>query len=298
MPEALVFTASIVKMFGAKIVLDMHDPMPELYLSKYEGSEHGPMLKVLLFMEEISLRFSTHIITANSLFRALFLKRHTIKPTQISVVENCPDNRIFKSYQQEKNREDFRMVYMGTVEERFQLDIAIQSIPKLIESIPNLRFCIVPKLNQEGEYFSFLRKHIRNNKLSKYVLIKQPQSLENIAKMMTNADIGIVLAKKGVYTDNIFSVKLLELIQMNVPVIASKTKMLVSQFSSNQLFFLPKNTTEYFTKAVLTLYKDKKLRKTLAINAKKYLTIHNWKMEEKKYLNQINSLFLNARRNK
>jgi len=35
LPDFLVFVALIPKLFGAKVILDMHDPMPELYAAKF-----------------------------------------------------------------------------------------------------------------------------------------------------------------------------------------------------------------------------------------------------------------------
>ena len=36
MPDFLVFSALPAKLLGAKVVLDLHDPMPEVFLAKYE----------------------------------------------------------------------------------------------------------------------------------------------------------------------------------------------------------------------------------------------------------------------
>lgn len=35
MPDFLIFAALVPRLLGAKLILDIHDPMPELYMSKY-----------------------------------------------------------------------------------------------------------------------------------------------------------------------------------------------------------------------------------------------------------------------
>jgi len=48
MPDFLIFTALVPKLFGAKLILDIHDPMPEFYLSKYaEPYREGCLLRFL-----------------------------------------------------------------------------------------------------------------------------------------------------------------------------------------------------------------------------------------------------------
>ena len=96
---------------------------------------------------------------------------------------------------------------------------------------------------------------------------------------------GIVLAQNGVFTESIFPVKLLEFIQMKIPVIASKTKSLVKYFDSSSIYYLKNNTSEDFTKAVIDLWKSVRLRKKLTINSLKYFNLHNWKVERRKYYN-------------
>ena len=93
----------------------------------------------------------------------------------------------------------------------------------------------------------------------------------------------MVLANNGVFTDNIFPVKLLEFVQMRIPVIATKTNTLRKYFSDEQIFFLNKNSPDEFAKAVLTLYKNNNLRIRYTNNALKYLRVCNWKKEEIKY---------------
>ena len=51
MPDFLIFTALIPKLFGAKIILDIHDPMPEFYQSKYRKNRGSAGLQMMLLQE-------------------------------------------------------------------------------------------------------------------------------------------------------------------------------------------------------------------------------------------------------
>lgn len=294
MPDFLLFAALIPKIFAAKVILDMHDPMPELYMSKYHVSVNSLIVRLLKFQEKLCFTFADEIITANEEFKKIFLHRYPNLDDKISVILNCPDPYIFKPtiYQfPTTNHKLFTLMYMGTVEKRFGLDIAIEAMPNLIENIPTLRFIIIPKLEEEGEYIKNLKLEIKNLKLEKYIHFLSPLPLEKIAEELRKVDIGIVLAKNGVFTQSIFPVKLLEFIQMGIPVVATRTKVLSEYFDDKMIYFLKRNTEEEFTEAVFNLWRYKKLRINLAINAKKYFKKYNWKKEEEKYLKLISTLF-------
>lgn len=291
MPDFLVFTAVIPKLLGTKVILDMHDPMPELYRLKFHVGENNFFVRLLKFMEKSSLHFAHKVLTANPEFKRIFLSRDDIEEDKIAVIFNCPDTRIFNPHQkQSKTSNYFTLLYMGTVDERFGLDIAIEAIPSLIRRIPILRFIIIPKIDDEGKYFQRLRRLVKEKNLGNCVIFKKPQPLEAIAEELQQADIGVVLAKNGVFTDNIFPVKLLEFIQMNIPVVATKTKILSKYLKNDDIYFLTDNTPEEFAKAILTLYTNPKLRKTLGRNAGKYLSEYNWEKERKKYLSLVTDL--------
>ena len=80
MPNFLLFCAIFQKLAGTKIVLDLHDLMPEVYQSKYKlGRQHW--LTWLLRVEELlSIRFSSAVITANHIFADLLLSRGVAAP--------------------------------------------------------------------------------------------------------------------------------------------------------------------------------------------------------------------------
>ena len=72
MPDILVLSALLPKLMGAKVILDLHDPMPEVFLAKF-GSGYGhPLIKLLIAMEKFSIRFSDLVLTPNLAFRELF----------------------------------------------------------------------------------------------------------------------------------------------------------------------------------------------------------------------------------
>ena len=293
MPDFLVFSTLLARFFGAKVILDIHDPMPELFISKFRVSENQVMIKLLKYIEYLSFKYADFLLTANPEFKKIFIKRHRqALIDKMQVILNCPDKKIIhpQNHANTNNNRHFNLLYMGTIDERFELHIPIQSLPYLITVIPHIRLIIIPKISYEGKYFRQLQKMIAFLNLRKYVKIYPPQTLEKLTDFINLADVGIVLAENSLFSQSIMPVKLLEFIQMGIPVIATKTSSLEKFFTPRDLYYLKLNNIETFAAAVIKLYNDENLRRDFRVNAQKYLINHNWQIEEKKYLRRVFSL--------
>ncbi len=145
MPDFLVFSTLIPKMFGAKIVLDVHDPMAEVFISKYEIREDSPVVRLLRWQQKISLRYCHHALTVTEVMKELLQRQSGYTP--ISVVLNVPDERVFERPQQDlsvrKSEEQFTLLYTGTISARYGLDIAVEAVALLKDRIPGLRLRLV-----------------------------------------------------------------------------------------------------------------------------------------------------------
>jgi hypothetical protein len=54
------------------IVLDLHDPMPELYQTIFRLEQNSAMIRTLEWLEQASIRFAHLVLTPNETFRQLF----------------------------------------------------------------------------------------------------------------------------------------------------------------------------------------------------------------------------------
>ena len=75
MPEILVLSGLIPKAFGAKIILDMHDPMPELMGTTLDRGEDTFAVRLLLKLERWSMAQADSVITTNVAFQRIFASR-------------------------------------------------------------------------------------------------------------------------------------------------------------------------------------------------------------------------------
>ena len=94
MPDFLAFSALAPRLRGAKVILDLHDPMPELFGALYGvGPEHY-ISRLLRRIEKWSTGFADLVLTPNVAFKELFVSRGC-PAEKIEIVMNTPETEVF-----------------------------------------------------------------------------------------------------------------------------------------------------------------------------------------------------------
>ena len=114
-PDFEVFATLFAKLTGAKVILDIHDIVPELFAGKFKAGKDSLFFKLLLWVEKISMAFADHVIVANHIWFQRLIER-SVAPEKCSVVMNYPDPSIFTIRKQNSGTSDrFVMIYPGTL---------------------------------------------------------------------------------------------------------------------------------------------------------------------------------------
>ncbi len=95
MPDVLVFGAIVPKFLGAKVILDLHDPMPELMQTIFKLPEDSFSVLVLKRLEKWSIHFADLVLTVNLACKKIYSSR-SCHPDKIKVVINSPDDEVFR----------------------------------------------------------------------------------------------------------------------------------------------------------------------------------------------------------
>src|SRR5262249_9447118 len=74
-PDYLVFAAFLPRLFGAKVILDIRDPMPEFYMAKFARNADSIGAKLLGLQEKLSAAFAHVVIAANANFKLNHIAR-------------------------------------------------------------------------------------------------------------------------------------------------------------------------------------------------------------------------------
>lgn len=283
MPDFLVFTALLPQLLGARVVLDIHDLVPELYMLKFGGSQNHPIVRITRWVERKSTAFADHVITAGKPFRRRLTARN-LPPDKVTVIMNSADPRLFRPVQRAETR--FRkngcltLMYHGSLSERYGLDIAIKAVDRLRSKIPGLQFYIYG----QGETADKLGRLIKELNLGEQVHLGGFIPIDDIPELITAADLGVVSLRQNPFTDLAYPTKAFEYVVMGVPVIMARTGAVVELFGDiPDMFFQPEDVDDLAAR-ILTLYQEPERMQQLLDAARRAYAPYAWESQRKEYL--------------
>jgi glycosyltransferase involved in cell wall biosynthesis len=287
LPDFIIFSGIIPKMFGAKLVLDMHEVTPEFYMSKFGFGMSHIFVKVLKLLEKISVSFAHEVIVINDPIKHLLLKRCKSK-SDITVIMNTADESIFVSDRPEQSNGNngFIAMYHGTLTELYGVDVAIRAIAKLKDEIQDLQFRIFGS-EIETDHLKELTDELG---VSRNVAFMGRVGMESIPKYIEEADIGIVPVVKDGYIDLSFSNKLAEYVSMKTPAVATRLNSTLEYFTDDAISYFESRNVDALASKILELYMNPQKRLLQAERAFQQYQIIRWAVMEKRYIGLIESL--------
>lgn len=280
LPDCLIFATLIPKLIGCKVILDMHEVMPEFFMSKYHVPENHFMIRVLKWQERLSIKFADHVIVINEPIKKLLETRGL--PTQkATVITNSVDEQLFTPLRDERRKsETFVFMYHGTLTHIYGLDIALQAFSMASVQMPNAEFHIVG----EGPERTNLELQVEKSNIKEKVKFLGVYPQESIPAQLTQCDVGVLATRRDTFLDLSFSNKLPEYIVMEKPVIASRLKAIHHYFSEEAIaYFEPENATNLAEKMV-ELYNNPERRKRYSENALWEYSDIRWECMKQRYL--------------
>lgn len=283
-PDFLVFSALMPKLRGSKIILDIHDIVPEYYVEKFKVSKESYIYKTLIWIEKISIGFSDHVIISNHLWENKLVSR-SVNKEKCTTIMNYPDTNIFYKRSKERNNDKFIIIYPGSLSWHQGLDIAIKAFASIKDQAPEVEFHIYG----EGDSKRSLIDLVYQLGLDGRVLFKESLPIDKIADVMSKADIGVVPKRANTFGNEAFSTKILEFMALGIPVIISRTRIDQFYFDESLVTFFESENVKDLADKMLLLIKDKNLRETKITNSLKYIEENNWNVKKSLYINIVNS---------
>jgi len=284
-PDFLVFAALIPRLSGARIILDIHDILPEFYASKFQVSNRSFVFRLLRLAEKWSIAFAHHVIIANHLWWERLVSR-SVRREKCTPICNYPDPQYF--FARPKIRADgkFVMMYPGTLNWHQGLDVAIRAFAKVVDQEPNAELDIYG----EGPTKSMLIGLTKQLGLAGKVVFNDSLPIGDIAAIMRQADLAVVPKRAESFGNEAVSTKILEFMALGVPVLQSRTKVGTYYDNESRVMFFQSENVDDLARCMLLLIRDQPLRERLASNAAKFVKEDNWAVRKHEYLQLVDSL--------
>lgn len=291
-PDVMVFAAVFPKLFGARIILDIHDIGPELFMRKMNVAEDRPVIRFLKFLERVSVRFSDHVITVTDFWKDRLIAR-SVEPSKITMLLNVPDNELFQPAPAPVARSSFNLFYHGSVEEHFGIDTLLFAMPKIKAHIPHVNLHLY--CGKKGRAYADCERIAKELDLGSYVKFHSGVPFQELPRTLSNADMGIVPTKDSVFSNEAVSMKALEYISMGIPIVISRTRAHDFYYDNSMVKFFEPRNSEQLAAAVIELYDSGEQRERQVRNALAFLKQHGWNKSRQTYAAIVKSLTMGAR---
>lgn len=285
MPDFLVFAALIPKLYGAKVILDVHDLMPELYACKFGPDRRKWFIRLITWIERRSISFAHRAIAVHIPHRDA-LVHHGNPVRKFSVLLNVPDPAIFERNGTTRSDDRFRIIYHGTVAKRHGLEIALRAVAAIKDQIPNLEFLVIG----HGDDLPRIKSLAEELQLQKCVRFLGTMPVEQLPQQLAQADVGLVPILYDTFTRYMLPLKLMEYAFMGVPAIVSDTETIRAYFDSDMVRFCKPGDSRELSEAILELYRNPARRKQLIAAADKFSLAYNWDQQKKVYFELVDGL--------
>jgi glycosyltransferase involved in cell wall biosynthesis len=303
MPDVLVFAAIVPKLLGARIILDLHDPMPELMMSIYNVPEAHRAVAWLKAFERWSIRFADLVFTPNVAFRKLFISRGAPE-TKIEIVMNSPQEEIFDSaafgrsdqstrmpstrvpaaagqngsrHVQPTQTQTFYLMYHGSLVHRHGLDIAVRALAEVRHTLPFVQLDI---FGYRTDYLDSVLNLAKKLGLDDVVAYHGAKPQTEIARNILQCDLGIIPNRYSPFTDLNFPTRIFEYLAMNRPVIAPSTQGIRDYFPDDALIYFNPDLVDSLAKSIRWVWENPREVREIVERGRAIYRRHLWKDEE------------------
>ena len=276
LPDFLVFAALGPKLGGAKLILDLHDLMPEFYAARFNRSLTSWPVRLVLWQEQLSCRFADQVITVSEHWRETLIRRG-VPAQKCGVVMNVADESIFHGPEargsRSPNGSKFRLIYHGTLVQRYGLDLAIQAVDRVRQDIPDIHLTLLGK----GEYVDTLIRMVQELHLNNHVAIyNEMRPAQELPEIIRAADLGIVPYRNDAFTDGLLPTKLMEYAALGLPAIAARTTAIETYFGNTMVELFEPGNVDDLAGRIRNLYQSPKRLAELAQGSRKFNERYNW----------------------
>ncbi len=293
MPDILVLSSLIPKTFGAKVVLDQHDPMPELMKTIFRASEESKSVRLLKLLEKWSIAQTDLVITVNLACKKIFSSR-SCAPEKIAVVMNAPDGSIFPfravrarpvaSPSQEK---PFVIMYHGSIVERNGLDIAIDAVEQVRNVVPSAELRV---FGGSTPFLESMKDRVRERNLGESVRFLGQKSLEEIVKEIEECDLGVIPNHYNAFTEINTPTRIFEYLALGKPVIAPTTSGIKDYFSNASLLFFEPGNPADLAREIEYAYNHPQEVLEIAKRGQQIYLEHTWEYERETLLSRVSEI--------
>jgi glycosyltransferase involved in cell wall biosynthesis len=293
MPDILVVSSLIPKALGAKVILDLHDPMPELMMTIFNLDRDSLIVRLTSRIEKWSMARANLVLTVNAACKRIFGSR-SCRPEKIGVIMNSPDNKIFpfrtpRSYAATHQERDKRFVimYHGSIVERNGLDLAVDALARVRKSVPTAELRIY---GARTVFLDRVMEAARSKGLDDAIRYFGPKRLDDLVPAIEDCDVGVIPNHRNAFTEINTPTRIFEYLALGKPAVAPHTPGIQDYFSNESLLFFESGNAEELAQKIEYVFSHPKEANEIVERGQQVYLRHIWSQEKQTFVSLVSEL--------
>jgi glycosyltransferase involved in cell wall biosynthesis len=286
-PDFLVFCGLPHRLRGAKVVLDLHDLMPELFVAKFDLRPGSAPVRFLELQEKLSFGFCRLAITTSLAFQRRLLERSR-DARKLHIVMNSPDERLFPEPPAPAPRREgaYRLLFNGVIAHRSGPDVAIRAVARVRASIPGVRL----DLFGSGDTVEDCERLVRELGVAEIVAFHGQVPFEEMPRHIAETDLGVVPNRMNAFTALNFPTRVFEYLRLRKPSVVARTPGVADYFGEDAMLFFEPGDEEDLARAILAAYRDPARALEVTERGRRVYDRYRWRLESERYLRLLDGL--------
>ena len=226
-----------------------------------------------------TLRNADYVLVANKETKNIVEKEYDVKSENMFVIPNGVDLSLFKKSEERNQR---KVVFTGAMYYHRGLDILLDSIPKIVKQLPDVKFVLVGS----GTEMENLKQIVQEKKIEKNIEFKGWVDRKEIPKNIQDAVLGIGPLRLTEVTKGALPIKVLEYMASSLPIIAQKGTLPKDILEDKKNGFLIENSDE-LTEKIILLLNDEKMINSMGQKSFEMVEKFSWNDVVKNILNVV-----------
>jgi glycosyltransferase involved in cell wall biosynthesis len=292
-PDFLVVASLVPRLLGAKVVFDIHDLSPDMFMMRFDNPAGGILDRALTLVERFAAYASDAVLTVHEPYRQE-LARHGVPVEKVSVVLNSLDENLLAPQSNPSAEvEGFRVVYHGTITPHYGVELLVEAAARARGAIPDLRL----ELYGAGDALPRIleRAHLLGlDGLLTVVPRLLPQ--RDVLKAIGFASVGVIPNLPVRLNRFALPTKLFEYVALGIPAVVADLPTIRAHFSENEVWFFEPGNPASLATALTRVAADPDAAAGRAAAARARYEAYRWQRSARVYTELLWRLAAQRRR--
>jgi glycosyltransferase involved in cell wall biosynthesis len=284
-PDFLMLAALVPRLAGGKIILDIHDLAPDMFDSRFGGRRGARIAdRALKGIEHAATRAADHVLTVHEPYRQELIARG-VPADKITVVMNSVDEQLLPHPSLETSKEEFRVVYHGTVTPHYGVELLVGAAEIASAAVPNLRLEIYGR----GDSIHTASERASASGFSDRLSLVGELPLAEVLRRVNGASAGVVPNLPTRLNRFALSTKLFEYVALGIPAVVADLPTLRAHFSADEVLFFRAGDEDALARAIVEVAEDPDAARARAQAALRRYGEYRWEPNAERYVSVLDN---------